>query len=210
MNLDLVTLPLTTPDREREEERFGSFAEQLLTPARGRDGWMEDGRRLGTGLGLAALFGGALGLRVGGAGLLPNALGAAAGLIAVAAVAVPSLAIALALANVPVDARALGRATSRAVAKAGLVLAGLAPAALLYTVTVEDGITVTIVGFGSLLLAGAIAVASFRKDLEGPMREAPARTMAMQVFAIPAFVIFAATLALRVWFLTFPILAGAR
>jgi len=208
MNADSVTIPQVTPATDAEEERFESFADRLLRPDRERDAWSEDGRRLATGLGLAATFGATLGLRSGGAALLMHAAGVTAGVLTVPAVAVPAFAIVLALADVPVDAQALGRATSRAVAKAGLVLAGLAPAAALYVVTVEDAITVTCVGFGALVLAGALAARSFDMDLRGPLAAAPARAQTVMVVAMPAFLAFTATLALRVWWLTLPILAA--
>ena len=128
--------------------------------AHGSEGW----RRMGIGLGLGALFGAALGLRTGGTSILLHAVGVPAGLLAAAGIAVPAFAIVLGLADAPIDARSLAAATTRAVAKAGLVLGGLAPAAALYVVTVEDALTVSIVGFGGLLLAGLIASASFAGD----------------------------------------------
>ncbi len=197
------------PGRGSEEPRFGSFAAALLrteTP-----GWLDEAHRLGVGLGLAALFGGALGLRAGGASIASHALGVAAGLLAVAAVAAPSFAIVLALVKAPVDGQTLARATSRAVARAGLLLGGLAPAAALYVLTVEDAITVSIVGFGGLLLAGAIAASSFAKDLREPLADATIETRRWMTVAMPAFIVFAAALATRVWWLALPILTkGAQ
>jgi hypothetical protein len=78
-------------------------------------------------------------------------------------------------------------------------------------VTVEDAITVTIVGFGGLVLAGLIAASSFAKELVEPSKSASAKTQIVMTLAMPAFLIFVATLALRVWWLTLPILTvGAR
>jgi hypothetical protein len=172
--------------------------------------WVVEGRRVGAGLGLAGLFGAALGLRVGGAAILTHALGVAAGLAAVAAVAAPSFAIILALVDAPVSGHALARATSGAVARAGLVLGGLAPAAALYVVTVEDAITVTIVGLGALLLAGGVASSSFARGLRAPLEASSPETRRWMKLAMPAFLVFAAILALRVWWLALPVLAGAR
>jgi hypothetical protein len=168
--------------------------------------WPEEGRRLAFAIGLASLFGVSLGLRKGGATLALAAVGAPTGILAVAAIAVPAFAIVLALANAPVDAMALAKATSRAAAKAGLVLAGLAPAAALFVVTVEDAITVTMVGFGGLVLAGAIAARSFSKELGPLIRSAPAATRAAMSVAMPAFLLFAAVLAARVWWIALPFL----
>jgi len=192
-----------------DPQKFESFAAELLRPD--TPGWADEARRLGVGLGLALLFGGALGLRAGGAAIPAHAMGVAAGLLAVSAVAAPSFAIVLALVNAPVDGQTLARATSRAVARAGLLLGGLAPAAALYVLTVEDAITVTVVGFGGLLLAGAVAASSFAKDLSAPLADASAYTRHWMTLAMPAFVVFAAVLAMRVWWLALPILtAGAR
>jgi hypothetical protein len=187
---------------------FGSLAEGLLSRG-ARASWPDEARRVALGLGLAAIFGATIGLRAGSGGVLGNALGAALGFVAVAAVAVPSLAIVLALTNVPVDPPALARATTRAVAKAGLLLAGLAPAAALYAASVEDAITVKVVALGGLVLAGAIGMGSFRHDLDAPLRQEGSKPSAVQSFAIPAFLVFSAVLALRVWYLTLPVLTGA-
>jgi hypothetical protein len=189
-----------------------SFADGLLrVGSLGEAGaWTEEGRRMGVGVGLSALFGAALGLRTGGAGILFHALGVPAGLLAAAGIAVPAFAIVLALADAPIDARTLAAATTRGVAKAGLVLGGLAPAAALYVVTVEDALTVSIVGFGGLLLAGLIASASFASDLAPSIASAKRGTRAAMWMAMPAFRMFAAVLALRVWWLTLPLLGGGR
>jgi hypothetical protein len=168
--------------------------------------WPEEGRRLAFAVGLASLFGVSLGLRKGGLAIALAAIGAPAGIVAVAALAVPAFAIVLALANAPVDAKALARATARGAAKTGLVLAGLAPAAALFVVTVEDAITVTIVGFGSLLLAGVIGARSFAKDLGALLGPAPRATRAAMSIALPAFLLFVAVLAARVWWLALPFL----
>jgi hypothetical protein len=192
-----------------EPEKYDSFAYHLLTP---RDGEVRslaaDARRLGVGLGLASLFGGALGLRAGGAAIAGHALGVTAGLFAVAAVAAPAFAIVLALVNAPVDGQTLARATSRAVARAGLLLGGLAPAAALYVVTVEDAITVTIVGLGGLLVAGAVAASSFARELRAPLADAADDTRRWMAVAMPAFILFAAALAIRVWWLAVPVIAA--
>jgi hypothetical protein len=221
MNAEPITMPHAPLVEERaphesprdDARPFESFADRLLRPAADGEAIAEGGKRLATGLGLATLFGGALGLRAGGASIALHAAGAAAGLLAVAGVAVPAFAIVLALADAPIDARALTGATSRGVAKAGLLLGGLAPATALYVVTVEDAITVTVVGLGALLLAGAVAAGSFAADLRAPLAAASNRTRALVGLAMPAFLAFAAVLALRVWWLTLPVLslaAGAR
>ena len=146
---------------------------------------------------------------MGGLAIPLHAVGVAAGLLVVAGVAAPSFAIVLALVDAPIDSQALASATSSAVARAGLVLGGLAPAAALYVVTVEDAITVTVVGLASLVLSGAIAAASFSTDVQGPVRAASPETRRWMKLAMPAFLLLATALALRVWWLALPVLGGA-
>ena len=208
MNVDTVTMPRAAHEAAAEE-RAASFADGLLAP-RGAVRWADEGRRLAVGLGLASLFGAAIGLRHGGLAIVAHAVGVPLGILAVALVAVPAFGIVLALANAPIDAATLGRATARAAAKGGLILGGLAPAAVLYVVTVEDAITVSVVGFGGLILAGAIALRSFASELREPLRAATAGAQMAMTLALPAFLFFSAALAVRVWWLALPILTGAR
>lgn len=174
--------------------------------AGGASSWSVEGQRLLLAVALAALFGVSLGLRRGGVSIALAALGAPAGVAAVALVAVPAFAIVLSLANAPVDVMDLARATTRASMRAGLFLAGLAPGAALIVVTVEDAITVTVAGFGSLMLAGAIAAHSFSRELRPQLAAAPRGTRAVLSLAMPAFLVFAAVLAARVWWLALPML----
>ena len=168
--------------------------------------WAGEAQRLLVAAGLAALFGVALGLRRGGASLVFGALGAPAGIVAVAAVAVPAFAIVLALANAPLEAMDLAQATSRAAVRAGLFLAGIAPGAAMLVVTVEEAVTVDVMGFGALLFAGAIAGHAFVADLRPALAGAPRITRAILGVAVPVFLVFAAVLAARVWWLALPML----
>ncbi|MGH7296441.1 MAG: hypothetical protein ACRELB_15995 [Polyangiaceae bacterium] len=172
--------------------------------------WAAEFMRLLIASGLASAFGVALGLRHGGMTLLQGALGAPAGILAVAAVAVPAFAIVLALANAPLQAMQLAQATTRAAMRAGLFLAGVAPAAALLVVTVEDATTVDALGFGGLAFAGWIAASSFSAELRPARRSAPAVTRALLSVALPAFLLFAAVLAARVWWLALPVLTEIR
>jgi hypothetical protein len=182
-----------------------SFASALLE-SNAASTWVDEARRLGVAASLAAVLGVALGLRKGGLALASGAAGAPLGILAVSALAAPALAILLALANAPIDAKDLARATTRAAAKAGLLLAGLAPLAALFVVTVEDAITVTCVGFGVLSLAGVVAARSFHDDLAQKLAQAPAASRAPMHVAVWAFLAFASALALRVWVQTLPML----
>jgi hypothetical protein len=168
--------------------------------------WGDQAQRLLLAAGLAAAFGVALGMRKGGTSIALGALGAPAGIVAIAAIAVPAFAIVLALANAPLQAMDLAQATSRAALRAGLFLAGLAPGVALLVVTCEDALTVDIIGFGALLFAGAVAARAFAADLRPSLASAPRVTRAVLSVALPAFLVFAAVLAARVWWLALPML----
>jgi hypothetical protein len=172
--------------------------------------WTGEATRLLLGVSLSATFGVALGLRHGGLSIFRSALGVPAGIAAVAAVAVPAFAIVLALANAPLAGMHLAQATARGVARAGLFLAGVAPAAALLVVTVEDALTVDVLGFGALAFAGWIAASSFARDLRPALARAPTATRAAMTVALPAFLLFAAVLAVRVWWLALPVLSEVR
>ena len=177
-----------------------SWAEQLLG---GDDGYQREVRRLGVALGLSSLFGIALGLRAGGTAIGVHALGVTMGLVGVCGLAVPALAIMLALVNASMDALGLARATARAAAHAGLVLAGLAPGAALFAVTVEDALTVTLVGLGGLLLAGAVGMRSFVRELKPHVGDG-----VLSKVAVPSFLVFAAVLCARIWWISLPLVRG--
>jgi hypothetical protein len=201
---DVPAPPPAEPDPPQPVTRTERWLGRDASPT-----WTVEARRLLLAAGLAALFGVALGLRRGGTSIALGALGAPAGIVAVAAVAVPAFAIVLALANAPLEAMQLAEATSRAAIRAGLFLAGIAPAAALLVVTVEDTVTVDVIGFGSLLFAGSIAAHAFYRDLRPALKGAPAITRAVLSVALPAFLLFAAVLAARVWWLALPMLTEA-
>jgi hypothetical protein len=200
--------PLEAPPPLVAEERPPTWTERCLGRAASPT-WAGEAQRLLLGGALAAVFGVALGLRHGGTSLALGAVGAPAGILAVAAVAVPAFAIVLALANAPLEAMDLLHATSRAVMRAGLFLAGVAPALAMLVVTVEETVTVDIMGFGALLFAGAIAGQAFVAELRPALASAPRMTRAILSVALPAFLLFAAVLAARVWWLALPMLTEA-
>ena len=170
--------------------------------------WAREGQRLLVATGLASLFGAAIGLRGGGAAILTHAAGVAAGIVAVCGLAVPALAIILALVNASIDALGLARATSRAAAAGGLLLAGLAPGAALFALTVEDSITVTLVGMGGLTLAGILAMRSFVRQLAPHIKRSDGGAPRLAVIAIPLFLVFASVLGARIWWVMLPIVRG--
>ena len=170
--------------------------------------WPREAQRFATALALASLFGVAIGLRLGGPAIPMHALGVSVGILAVCGLAVPALAIILALANASIDALGLARATARGSATAGLLLAGLAPGAALFAVTVEDAISVTLVGVGGLLLAGILGMRSFLCELAPQLALADAPARRLSQIAIPFFLVFAAVLGARIWWVMLPIVRG--
>lgn len=186
-----------------------AWTERLLGTSEA-DGWRQEGERLGVAVALASLFGAALGLRPGGPAIAAHALGVSTGMVAVCGLAVPALAIVLALVDASVDALGLARATSRAAAAAGLLLAGLAPATALFAVTVEDAVTVTVVGVCGLALAGLLAMRSFVRGLAPHLAVSDVRARRLSRVALPVFVVFASILGARIWWVMLPIVRGGR
>jgi hypothetical protein len=164
--------------------------------------------RLGTGLGLSALYGLALGARAGGAALLAHAGFATAGLALVGGLGLPPLFVLLALVNAPVSPQALFSAGARAVASTGFVLAGLAPSAALLAVTIESPDAAAFVTRAGLTLAGFIGLYQLVSSVRGLLRDAPFGTRAKCGAFLCAFCVFAFILAARVWSVL-PILKGA-
>jgi hypothetical protein len=164
--------------------------------------------RLGAGLGLASLYGLALGARSGGMALVEHALGASAGLLAVGLLGMPALFVLLALVDAPVSPSAMLSAGARALASAGFVLAGLAPSAALLAVTIESPDAAAFVTRAGLTLAGGIGLvqltSSVRAMLEGLPRAPRLKCNALLL----GFSLFAIMLAARVWY-ALPILKGA-
>lgn len=167
-------------------------------------------KRFATGLGLASLYGVALGARAGGLAFFKHALGVPAAMLAVAIVGVPALTIALALFDAPIEPGDAARAASRAAASAGLALAGLAPIAALYVVSSQSPAGAGVAAAAGLFFAGALALRSFLRDLLGPLagEGVVVRTGAVAAFFV--FSVFATALAIRVAWALLPILGGGR
>jgi hypothetical protein len=183
------------------------WAGRLLRTEGGTRGSRAEAVRFGAGLGLAAVYGLALGARGGGAALFVNALGTPAALLAVGAVGVPAFAIVLALLNAPIDGARLTEVTARAVATTGLVLAGLAPAALLFALTSSTQGAATATATLGLLLAGVLGLTQLLVGLQRAIASADDGTRFLALLASLGFGLFAIALAARVWSTTLPALA---
>ena len=163
--------------------------------------------RFAGGLGLASLYGLAIGAREGGRALLDNALGAPSAMLAVGALGVPSFAIVLALMNAPVDGLRLAAVTSRATATTGLVLAGLAPAAALFALTSSTQETAALTALLGLLVAGALGLGRLLVGLRRALSDADSATRALGTVVSGGFGLFAIALAVRLWSSALPALS---
>ncbi len=163
--------------------------------------------RFAAGLGLASLYGLALGARTGGAALFVHALGTPAALLTVGAVGVPAFAIVLALMNAPIDGTRLVGVTARAVATSGLVLAGLAPAALLFAITSSTQEAAAGTAALGLTLAGGLGLVKLLAGLLRAIASADSATRLLALLASLGFGLFAIALAARVWSSLLPALA---
>lgn len=170
--------------------------------------WRNELSRFGVGIGLAALYGIALGTRQGGASFFRHALGVPAAMIAVGALGVPALTIVLTLFNAPLDPSRSFAATSRAAASMGLVLGGLAPAAALFVITSDSRPAAAVLGLAGLVLAGSIGLKRLIDDLRASMAGEDPLVKTACAAAFLGFAVFALALAARVWWGTLPLLNG--
>lgn len=179
-----------------------------LVAERAGPGWPAEAARFGVGLALASLYGVALGARHGVAAMAVQAAGVPLGFIAVAALAAPAFYILLAHAGHPVQALGLAAAVSRATALAGVVLAGLAPAAMLLTVSVESLLAAAACGLLGLLVGGGLGLRSLYRQLEVQLAGTGVEQRLASQLVTFGFACFAAVLAGRVWWLAVPSLGG--
>lgn len=166
--------------------------------------------RFATGLGLAALYGLALGVRGGGAGLLAHAVGVPAAILVALGLGVPALYIALALFDAPLALPAVVSAAARSAAAAGLVLAGLGPAAALFVVSSERPGAAALTALAGLVLGGAISLGRLVRELRQDIDRDALPTRAAMLAVLLGFSVFAVAVAARIWWATLPVLRGGR
>jgi hypothetical protein len=171
----------------------------LLEPE--RTDLARDARRFFAGLSLASVFGLALGARFGFVSMAAHAVGVPLGIVSVALLCTPAFFVGVLHSGLDLDGRALASSIAFGTAAAGLVLAGLAPAMALYSLSAESVESVAALAAFGLVVAGFLGQrATFRALPE----EAGLRGARFFVFHW-AFSLFAAALALRVWWLALPI-----
>ena len=184
-----------------------SFTERLVSPS--LTTIAGEGARAVWGLLLAALYGVALGTRHGGDQLWQHALGVPTGLASVALVAVPSLFVFLALVDAPISPVSTLSVATRALGITGLLLAGLAPAAALFVVSIESHLVAALAGTAGLLLAGGVGLVHLLNDLSVQLRSCGPVARSGGNAALAVFACFAVGLCLRVWWSLLPLLGGA-
>ncbi len=166
-------------------------------------------RRGALGLGLSAFYGLALGAREGGKLLVVHALGVPLGLFLVVLVGAPSMFVFLSMCRAPIDGRALASTTARGLGSAGILLAGLAPAAALFVVSSATPTAASSVVLLGLLLGGGVALTRMTWEvLRAAVRGRAVSALGGTGIAI-GFAVFAVALAVRIWSVVLPILGGA-
>jgi len=164
-------------------------------------------RRGTSGLCLSALYGLAIGARQGGTALLVHTTGVPLGLALVTLAGAPSLFVFLSMCRAPIDGRVLAGAMVRGIASAGVVLAGLAPAAALFVVSSETPQAAKLAVLLGLLLGGGIALVRTTWDVLRAAARGPLAAFAAGL-AI-GFALFTMAVGIRVFGAVLPILGGA-
>lgn len=184
------------------------WAEHLVTHAESSQ-YSELARRAAAGLGLSSLYGLALGARQGGKALALHAAGVPLGLLLVILAGAPSMFVFLSICRAPIDARALASTAARGIGNAGLLLAGLAPAAALFVVSSETPRAAAgAVSFG-LMLGGGVALGRATWEVLRSAVSARAASMLGGPVVAVGFATFSIVLAMRIWNAVLPILGGA-
>lgn len=204
--------PVETATLHREEPQAPqpvTWSGKLLAPDAVFSAKRE-AKRFGVGLGLAAIYGLALGARDGRAAFLTHAVGVPAALFVAFGVGIPALYIFLALLDAPVVPSSIASAATRATAAAGLVLAGLAPAAALFVVSSEHrGAAALAAGVG-LAIGGAFGLGHVVGDLRRSIEDCSATVRVLSNAVFGVFGLFGVLVTVRVWMSLLPLLGGAR
>ncbi|MFO0696209.1 MAG: hypothetical protein U0230_21775 [Polyangiales bacterium] len=155
--------------------------------------------RLSSGLGLAWLFGLALGAGHPSASWPAWALGIAAGPLACVAAGLPSLLVLLTLFDVRISLAELFDAAARGIATTGMLLAGLAPLVLLYVGTARDSVATDLVASVSLGAAGLAGLSATIRAVLAVARAEGETSKAALSFLSAGYAVFAALLLGRLW-----------
>jgi hypothetical protein len=171
--------------------------------------WREEIRRIAIGLGLASLYGLALGAREGGSALVEHAIGVPLAMLGVLVLAVPSLYIGLAIFDAPVRPLGMAHAAARGVFTTGLVLGGLGPAAGLFVVTTESPTAAAVIVAMGLTGSALLGLRTFFRALWPSLDDADHATATMSTLVSVVFAMVAMIIAGRVWWTMLPLIGGA-
>lgn len=155
--------------------------------------------RAAVGLAFSALFGAAAAARYGVLAMLVHAAGVPLGLGLAVGLSTPALCIAVLHFDLPLDTQGVLAAVCRGLFVAGFTLAGLAPALLLLTVTVEQPSSAAVLTALGLGLGGALGLRAVAAGF-GPRGRA----------LFWGFLLFVVLLTVRVWWQTLPMLGGGQ
>jgi hypothetical protein len=166
-------------------------------------------RSFAAGLGLAALYGAALGARFGPVAMLMHGAGVPAAILALGLFGTPAFYILLAHAGVVFEPDALAGLVLRALSTSGQVLGGLAPAAALLAVSAETRAGAALFAAVGLSAAFLLGMRRLFGELEGRLRMLNQRHALGARCIAWGFYAFAATLLARMWWATLDVLSGA-
>src|SRR5262245_19971725 len=207
MTMEAVDMLRAGPEGAEAPEEHGVLSSWMT----GAGSWSSVVGRSLAGLGLAAIFGLALGLRDGRLSLLQHAPGVTAAPLVIMALGVPALYIVLASFDVPLGALDLARSAARGTVALGAALAGIAPLTALYVVSGETRASGALVAVLALVFGGAVRMGHFLRSIWKKTVEASAggsRLRTIVVLCATVFAILCTVTAARVWFGTLPIFRG--
>ena len=199
---------MTTATFEENMDERAGWAEQLIRPD-AEAGLPALVRRGVSGLGLAALYGLAIGARQGGALLLAHAVGVPLGLLLLGVVGAPCLFVFLALFRANIDGAILAGAFARGVSSAGLLLAGLAPAAALFVVSSATPQAASFAVLFGLVLGGGLSLARIVMEILRGVWASGSLSRLAAFGIVGGFAFFAVLLEARIWSAMLPVLGGA-
>jgi hypothetical protein len=207
MTLATSDTGVDVPIRAADGGKTMGWAEALVSD-RTDTSLLEIASRIAAGLGLASLYGLALGARQGGRALVQHAFGVPLALLLIAVVGAPSLFVFLSMCRAKIDPWAMANAMGRGVASAGLLLAGLAPAAALFVVSSETPPAAAAAVIFGLVLSGAVALGRTLWEIMFMVREDGALSNLATLGISAGFAVFAVALAVRIWSAALPVLGG--
>lgn len=158
------------------------------------------------GVASAGVFGLAIGARYGVLSMAIHAVGVPLGMLAAVGLSAPAAAIAFSHFDLPVDLAALWRGAAEALQTSGRALFGLAPGALLITVTCETPLGAAAAAIAGLLLASLLGARRLWSAV-GATRQSAIAAVWSYCMLLGLFLI-AGLIAARTWWLLLPMLGG--